>query len=364
MAQAMVIDQTQTHGAGRGLLLTNGGMGLAVLVFLVPILLSFQTLFDQKRLIEKESRIDMWFLAQTEIEYLRLMEAVNLFSVSPERMKAEQVIERFEFFWSRLPILLKGPQSAGVRQVDGLVDIANAIVKQLEAIEGELQNIVKLDSAKFWAVHAKLSALQAPLHDMVRRALLYGSEEVSRERSRREFYYYELVAFFAAALIGGVVIFILLLVQVARTRRAGAKARAAEEASTTARTQLEVAIGSISEGFILYDSDGRILLFNERYRDLHPAQANMLAVGVTFEQIMRLSIAGGGIKLPEGQSEDEWVASCVRQHRDPGQPFESRLRNGTWLKISERRTGDGRIVGIYTDITETKERELQLRHAT
>jgi signal transduction histidine kinase/CheY-like chemotaxis protein len=37
-----------------------------------------------------------------------------------------------------------------------------------------------------------------------------------------------------------------------------------------------------------------------------------------------------------------------------------KLATGTWVKVSEKRTGDGGMVGIYTDITELKARESQL----
>src|SRR5439155_1024429 len=98
-----------------------------------------------------------------------------------------------------------------------------------------------------------------------------------------------------------------------------------------------VAIGSVSEGFILCDEHDRVVLFNERYRELHPPQATVLREGVTFAELAREAVRRGGVAVLDGDAES-WVERCVETHRNPGDPFESRLSNGTWLKISERRT--------------------------
>jgi signal transduction histidine kinase/ActR/RegA family two-component response regulator len=341
-------------------MLRYGAAAVAAFVFLIGIFYTFQVLFEQKRLVEKESRINVWFLAQVEKEYLRTMESLAQFGLSPSAATKEAFVERIDIFWSRLPVLLKGPQAAGLREIEGLVGTVNAITRQLEAVEPDIQRLKADDRNGLWEVHAKLERIRKPIGELMRRGLLYESEEVNNERAKHETYYYNLLAFFAATLLAGIIIFISLIAQVARTRRAVEQALAAEDAAKAARTQLEVAIGSISEGFILYDRESRVVLFNERYRELHPAQADFLAVGITFEQLLRISVERGGISIPPERLES-WIAECFQQHRNPGAAFESRLRDGRWLKISERRTVDGRIVGIHTDISELKQREEQLQ---
>src|SRR3546814_4599890 len=86
-------------------------------------------------------------------------------------------------------------------------------------------------------------------------------------------------------------------------------------------------------------------------------QADILAVGVSFEELLRAAVANGGGKVPP-EGVEAWIASVLEQRRRTTETaFESRLSNGWWLRISERRTIDGRLVGIHTDITELKERE-------
>jgi hypothetical protein len=50
----------------------------------------------------------------------------------------------------------------------------------------------------------------------------------------------------------------------------------------------------------------------------------------------------------------------LRRHRDPAGSHEYELNGGRWVKISERKTVEGGIVGVYTDITELKKREARL----
>jgi len=47
-------------------------------------------------------------------------------------------------------------------------------------------------------------------------------------------------------------------------------------------------------------------------------------------------------------------------HHNPGEPRIQQRRGGQWILITERRTGDGGTVAIYSDITDLKQREEQL----
>ena len=44
-------------------------------------------------------------------------------------------------------------------------------------------------------------------------------------------------------------------------------------------------------------------------------------------------------------------------HRHPMDDLELKHTDGRWLRVSERRTGDGGCVSIRTDITALKERQ-------
>src|SRR4051812_26634353 len=184
-------------------LLRYAGLVAALSAFLVGVFFSFQGLFEQRELIEKESRIDMWFLAQVEIEFLQLMESIKDFALHPSKESEGRTDERFEIFWSRLPVMLKGPQTAGLREVEGVVETVTAMIQTLEEVEPDMNRLMSVPPVRLGEIDRKLDGLRKPLHDMVRRALLYETDEVSQSRGRHNALYTKLIGLFAATLVGG-----------------------------------------------------------------------------------------------------------------------------------------------------------------
>jgi signal transduction histidine kinase/CheY-like chemotaxis protein len=133
--------------------------------------------------------------------------------------------------------------------------------------------------------------------------------------------------------------------------------REAEAKAARAQTQLQQAIGSISEGFVLFDGDDRLVICNERYRDMHEQIDIAIGPGTRFEEIARSLVRSGVV--PAGDDES-WVKARVAKHRHPGRSYEHQNASGTWLNISETSTSDGGVVGVYSDITNLKARETQL----
>jgi len=113
------------------------------------------------------------------------------------------------------------------------------------------------------------------------------------------------------------------------------------------------AIEALDEGFIFYDEKERLVIANSTYKKMYPAQKN-ITPGISIEDAVRLSVFGGEIPAAIG-CEEEWIANRVAQHRNCGGVIEQGLSDGRWAKVSERRTADGGVVGIRTDITELKD---------
>ena len=135
--------------------------------------------------------------------------------------------------------------------------------------------------------------------------------------------------------------------------------RTAERKAKAARKRLYEAIEAVSEGFVLYDQEDRLVVFNSRFKEFFLSGTDGIGPGTRFEDMVRAVASAGMVEL-DGLSLDDWLAQRVEAHKNPGGSRELRLAAGTWVKISEKRTSDGGIVGVYTDITELKERESQL----
>jgi signal transduction histidine kinase/HAMP domain-containing protein len=138
------------------------------------------------------------------------------------------------------------------------------------------------------------------------------------------------------------------------------RARLAEEGDRQ-RRMIETSLRTIPDGFVLYDSDDRLVLCNSRFRDLYPGISDLIVPGIAFADILRAVVDRKLIDLG-GKTPDQWINERMRQHADPSRLSEYQY-NSTWVRISERRTPDGSTVSVYTDITELKQRQTELERA-
>lgn len=133
-------------------------------------------------------------------------------------------------------------------------------------------------------------------------------------------------------------------------------------AQRKAETVLRDAIESISEGFVMYDADDRLVLCNTRFRELYAGTADLLVPGARYEDLLRIGAQRGQYPDASGR-EEEWIAGRIGQHHDLQGPIERQLPDGRWVKIVETRTSSNGTVGIRTDITGLKMREQELRES-
>jgi adenylate cyclase len=133
----------------------------------------------------------------------------------------------------------------------------------------------------------------------------------------------------------------------------------AEAEARRAQTQLGEAIETISEGFALYDSDDKLVICNKRFKEMYRDVPIEIRPGTPYEAIVR-ALADSGLVKHAPEKPDNWVAERLLRHRNPEGAFEQQRSSGIWFQVSERRTADGGVVGVFTDITEQKNREFEL----
>ena len=127
-----------------------------------------------------------------------------------------------------------------------------------------------------------------------------------------------------------------------------------------ARRRLVDAIENSSEGFAFFDPEDQLVICNSRYRELlYPGSDIDIEPGMAFEAIIRIAATEGYIPEAEGRV-DEWLEERMAFHHDPGESRLQKRAGGQWILITERKTGDGGTVAIYSDITDLKQREEDL----
>ncbi len=132
-----------------------------------------------------------------------------------------------------------------------------------------------------------------------------------------------------------------------------------EAALTRSEQRLVDAIEAIPHGFVLFDADDRLVLSNSRFREYYDSIADITVPGVSVQEMLRAAAQQGLVPL-WGMSIDEWLEKRMAMRRNPGPPIETRLSTGRWVIIDERRTREGGIAGVYSDLSPLKEREAAL----
>ncbi len=127
-----------------------------------------------------------------------------------------------------------------------------------------------------------------------------------------------------------------------------------------AKARLADAIESMSDGFVLWDAEDRLAIHNSAYAKMFEGIPDSVAVGKRFSEIMDTGLRHGAIPAALGR-EDAYKRERLAERRNPGAPAIHSFKGGRWLRLAERRTAEGGIVGVRTDVTAEVTREQALR---
>ncbi|MEY1557791.1 putative bifunctional diguanylate cyclase/phosphodiesterase [Yoonia sp. R2331] len=128
-----------------------------------------------------------------------------------------------------------------------------------------------------------------------------------------------------------------------------------------AEDRLATAINALSDGFVVYDADDRLVMCNQTYRSMYGPSAAVMTPGTKFEDILRYGLEQKQYAAAIGR-EDEWLRKRMEQHVKCDVDLEQQLSDGRWLRIVEQATSDGGRVGLRIDITALKDQQARLRN--
>lgn len=137
--------------------------------------------------------------------------------------------------------------------------------------------------------------------------------------------------------------------------------REALDRAERAEALLRDAVESVAEGFAIFDANDRLVMFNDAYRRLFPANAPYLAPGVSYESLLREGLARG--EYPDAGDDEDWVTDWTQRHLGSHESAELALRDGRWVLVTNRRMKNGGIAGLRVDITRLKQAQAALRES-
>ncbi|MBS7813350.1 ATP-binding protein [Roseococcus pinisoli] len=160
-------------------------------------------------------------------------------------------------------------------------------------------------------------------------------------------------ALFSAALaLVLIALMISLLVWVTQRSRV-------EEERLNWRLRLESALNSMTDGFVMFDAEDRLIVCNQSYREMYQLSSDFIREGARFEDIIREGARRGQYPQLKGDIES-FIRELKEQRHAGGLSVERLLPGGRWVLITVRTMPDGGTVGIRTDITALKAAMTQL----
>ena len=105
--------------------------------------------------------ISLWMASRAEFELQRLLVTLDRYAMGRTDVDHQEVLRRFEIFWSRLPLLAEGADSASIRSLEGAATVPQMIA-QLERLEPAVRALRRGDRVAYRPISDKQS-FAAPL---------------------------------------------------------------------------------------------------------------------------------------------------------------------------------------------------------
>jgi PAS domain S-box-containing protein len=318
----------------------------------------------------------VWTGARLQTEYFRLRHAVENVPITPSDEAAATIDTRYEIILNRLNVMQRGIIHESYSRRPETLALFNEIRSRLLGIGPYIATMKLGNFGSRPQVEYTMESLERPV-------AVFSSDIVNLvDANLRE---YDIgianqTRFLALLLLGqiltAIMFFVVLTRQLARLRGAQAALIAAnanlrrgegtirqsEAELAMARQRLLDGIEAIPDGFALYDADDRLVICNSMMKARFSPDDDTIAPGRTFEEILRRRLAAGRLPVRESPAE-EWVAERLREHHSGITAREMRMDGDRTYRILERRTIDGGVVTIVSDISELKEREQRLRES-
>jgi PAS domain S-box-containing protein len=327
---------------------------VAGLGFIVAGFVSLYELTAQQQLIFQSFRTGTWMVVQLEAETMRLDSAVSARVADPASVSADDVGLALDLLYSRIPLLLVSSEAAGLREVKGFVDLVRQAQDAMPEVERAVAALDPKNPATYVAARAAIGKVREPVRNAVQLGLI-TDRSTFEERMRGG--QIELFAGIGLMMLIGVIMVGVALVQSRRSARLGFAAQEAAEAAGVARGRLVDALNAISEAFVYFGPDGRLVMANERFQELHRELGELMRPGLEYETFTREIVARGLVKLDTPA--DRWIRQRLENAVEPRTSFEVEMKGGRIVLVSERRTREGGLVSVRTDVTEiTRAREL------
>jgi diguanylate cyclase (GGDEF)-like protein/PAS domain S-box-containing protein len=176
-----------------------------------------------------------------------------------------------------------------------------------------------------------------------------GREDIARRKDGSEF---PIDLSIGEAVIGGSSYFTGIIRDITERKQAELMLR-------DQKLQLDAAVDNMTQGLIMFDPDGRVVLMNQRYLDLYGLSPDIVKAGCTQRQLLEHRQALG---LVDGDIEKRRHEHLDRIAEGKSWSLIAELSDERSIRVAIRPLTDGGWVSTHEDITERQRLYRELEH--
>jgi PAS domain S-box-containing protein len=120
--------------------------------------------------------------------------------------------------------------------------------------------------------------------------------------------------------------------------------------------ELSAGLDCLRSGFALFDESDQLVYCNQHFRFLYTSLRDLNEIiGVGYRELLEILVDGGEFAGAEVINDPEsWINRRLSEHRKERAITLERLADGRWIEVKERKTKNGGVIGIWTDVTDSR----------
>ena len=325
-------------------------------ILFVSLAIGLERITEGRKNIDASAQTSAWIAAQANLEHARLGLAVERYFAG--HATRDDLLLRLDLFWSRLPLIVSGPEAALLRRLPGAGDLVAESIAVAEQIEKIALVAAPDDAAARDRILALLASIGPRLHDLSVEASGEGKTASAIQSLLNVFHV--LVLAITGALIAILALGAIWLHQARRALRQRRELDAARVALVESEASLQHIIENAPVSIAFRNLEGTYRMVNPVLLSWTGRQPDDI-VGKSFADIFPPDLAG---RLAEIDAKAIRTGMPIAESLDVSYADGStRFVTGTTFPV---RDGDGKVLGVGTiavDMSDIREAERILERA-
>jgi diguanylate cyclase (GGDEF)-like protein len=311
---------------------------------------------ERQDALEKVSRYNVaWLVGQAATEYARLEQRVSAFGTGGA--DADEVQLRFDIIVNRKNLLETGDvkdfvdsdpdHRATVEQLEQVINKAQPLVDGIDR-PGNAQQLSKL-----------LATLDTRLLRFAAAANRWGGDRVAEDQRQLVSLHWQFSAVAAGLILCGLVLMTGLFWNNRLVKRAHIELHGLADQLGTQNERFNAALTNMSQALCMVDGEQRLIVCNQRFRELFELPAGAVAPGTLITDLCA-SVAGTPLR-------DSILRGVLAEQRPliearKSATYFQELADGRTLAVSHQPTKEAGWVATYEDVTERRRVEARIAY--